>query len=259
MDSEALLAQWRAFLDSPTSKIEAIVQEFLERNPSLLPGSHTLDTNSGWSPWPGAVISQPPLPGLSTKYPDFMWIAADSACLYPILIEIETPWKKWYHADKLVQHSELTAPLSQVAHWRAWFETGRNQAAFLDDYRIPRELQDHAFQPRYVIIHGRRSEASKSPAAIKFRASLASSSDVRLMTFDRLVPDPRAADYFTVAVDEHGFMLHPNSPPVDPKTLDDRALREVRGLIGAELEPTAEAFVPPPRQRQYESNGRPDY
>lgn len=46
-----------------------------------------------------AVISKPKLPGLSDRQPDFMWIATDSVALYPILIEIETPQKKWFYVS----------------------------------------------------------------------------------------------------------------------------------------------------------------
>jgi hypothetical protein len=94
-----LMQQWRALLDSHASQDERLLHAFLERHPSLLPGSHSVDGDSGHGAFPWAVISKPKLPGLSDREPDFMWIATDSESLYPILIEIETPHKQWFYGD----------------------------------------------------------------------------------------------------------------------------------------------------------------
>jgi hypothetical protein len=40
--NELLMAQWRALLDSPESRDEWLLHAFLERHPSLLPGSATV-------------------------------------------------------------------------------------------------------------------------------------------------------------------------------------------------------------------------
>jgi hypothetical protein len=104
---EILASRWRQLIDSDESTDERLVQSFLERHPSLLPGSHSVDGSSGHWPFPFAVISQPKLPGLSTRIPDFMWIASDSASVYPILIEIETPHKRWFHTNKPELHRGL--------------------------------------------------------------------------------------------------------------------------------------------------------
>jgi hypothetical protein len=47
---------------------------FLERHPSLVPGSNSVDADSGHAAFPLAVISKPKLPGLSDREPDFMWL-----------------------------------------------------------------------------------------------------------------------------------------------------------------------------------------
>jgi len=98
--NELLTDRWRALLDSSESRGEALIHAFLERHPSLLPGSHSVDGDSGHSPFPMAVISKPKLPGLSDREPDFMWIATDSGSVYPILIEIETPHKRWFYGKR---------------------------------------------------------------------------------------------------------------------------------------------------------------
>lgn len=91
---DLLMAQWHALLDSPASRDERLIHHFLERHPSLLPGSNSVDVDSGHAAFPLAVITKPKLPGLSDREPDFMWIATDSESVYPILIEIETPHKQ---------------------------------------------------------------------------------------------------------------------------------------------------------------------
>src|SRR5947209_637206 len=85
-----LMERWQALLESEDSRDESLLQAFLERHPSLLPGSHSVDGDSGHGPFPVAVIAKPKLPGLSDREPDFMWLASDSSSLYPVLIEIET-------------------------------------------------------------------------------------------------------------------------------------------------------------------------
>jgi hypothetical protein len=157
-----------------------------------------------------------------------MWIASDSAYLYPILIEIETPWKKWWQSAKHVTHSDLTAATAQVAHWRRWFKQPANQENFYRHYDIPRRMQDLTLAPRYVIVHGRRSEANKSRATIELRGNLSIKEDTHLVTFDRLEPDPRFAGYGTVTLTEDGFAPHPLSPitvapPPDGSGGDDHA------------------------------------
>jgi len=81
MYNELLMAQWRALLDSPESRDERLLHAFLERHPSLVPGSATVGGNSGHAAYPLGVITRPKLPGLSDREPDFMWLATDSESL----------------------------------------------------------------------------------------------------------------------------------------------------------------------------------
>lgn len=92
--NELLMTRWRALLDSPASREERLLHAFLERHPSLLPGSATVDGDSGHAAYPLGVITSPKLPGLSDREPDFMWLdfmwlATDSESLYPVMVEIE--------------------------------------------------------------------------------------------------------------------------------------------------------------------------
>ncbi|WP_322750799.1 MULTISPECIES: hypothetical protein [unclassified Frankia] len=70
--NQFLMKPWQALLDSEASRDESLLQAFLERHPSLLPGSHFVDGDSGHAPLPVAVIAKPKLPGLSDREPDFM-------------------------------------------------------------------------------------------------------------------------------------------------------------------------------------------
>lgn len=223
MDDADELDTWTSLLNSEESQEERVLQEFLERHPWFLPGAHSLDSNSGHQPWPGAVITQPPLPDLSTKKPDFMWIAMDSVRLYPILIEIETPWKHWWYQGKIAIHSDLTTALSQVTQWKRWFSDGTNHAKFYRHYRIERDLQDLTLAPRYVVIHGRRREANRSPATIASRGAIPHDADTHLMSFDRLAPDIRSKKYGTAIVNEHGFSRHPLSPNAIAASAEQRS------------------------------------
>src|SRR5262245_29843168 len=83
--------QFHQLLDANPS--EQDVQSFLEWNPTLVPGARTPGSPSGHSPLHNALITQPKLPGLRSKLPDFMWIAFHSLAWFPTLIEIEQPNK----------------------------------------------------------------------------------------------------------------------------------------------------------------------
>ncbi|MBB2742899.1 UNVERIFIED_ORG: hypothetical protein FHR35_002721 [Microbispora rosea subsp. rosea] len=198
--------RWRALLDSPESHDEGLIQAFLERHPSLLPGSHSVDGDSGHLAFPMAVIAKPKLPGLSDREPDFMWIATDSECLYPILIEIETPHKKWFYGDRAEIHSDLTHAQGQLAEWRAWFNRGHNRSAFLDYYEIPPELTRRKLAPRFVLIYGRRENYMNSRRRQEKRAELARA-DERLLSFDRLTPSKHSVLYSCVQKKQDGYRV----------------------------------------------------
>lgn len=168
---------------------------------------------TGWIPWPAAVFTQPILPGLSERQPDFMWIATDSAYLMPICVEIERPDKKWFNANGNVQHSDLTTARSQVAAWRGWFADPHNAASFTRIYQVPRDMAERVLRPYFIIIHGRRSEFDGNPRTQRLRATLtAPLSDEILMTFDALKPDVNALPFGTVGLTRDGA-IHAISAP----------------------------------------------
>lgn len=201
-----LTDQWQALMDSDDSRDESLLQAFLERHPSLIPGADSVDGDAGNAPFPTAVIAKPKLPGLSDREPDFMWITSDSSSLYPVLVEIETPHKAWFYGDRAEIHSDLTHAHGQLAEWRAWFSRGHNQTAFLDYYEIPTLLARRKLSPRYVLVHGRRSNFESSLRRQQKRAELARP-DERLMSFDRLSPAKRSVLYSTVRKGQDGYRV----------------------------------------------------
>ena len=197
-----LMKRWQALLDSEDSRDERLVHEFLERHPSLLPGSHSMDGDSGHPSFPLAVISRPKLPGLSDREPDFMWVATDSGSLYPVLVEIETPHKAWFYGDRAEIHSDFTHAYGQLAEWRAWFGHGHNRTAFLEYYDLPPMLARLQLAPRYVLIHGRRKNYEHSQRRRSKRAELGRP-DERLMSFDRLTPAKNGVLHAPNAIDNY--------------------------------------------------------
>ena len=201
-----LVERWQTLLASEDSRDESLLQGFLERHPSLLPGSHSMDGDSGHSPFPVAVIAKPKLPGLSDREPDFMWLASDSSSLYPVLIEIETPSKAWFYGDRAEIHSEFTHAYGQLAEWRAWFGRGHNRTAFLEYYDIPPMLARLQLAPRYVLVHGRRENFETIPRRREKQAELARP-DERLMSFDRLTPAKNSVLYSTTRKRQDGYQV----------------------------------------------------
>lgn len=139
--------QLAALLSGEGRTDEPLIQRWLERHPSFVPGARGPAGMSGRHPWPCALITQPPLSGIVAKVPDFCWLAADSADLTAMLIEIETPAKSWQQDRKAVQSAPLTQAREQIAAWRAWFSEASNQVRFLDEYLVPQRLPRPPLSP----------------------------------------------------------------------------------------------------------------
>jgi hypothetical protein len=211
---------WKALLDSGSSE-EREYQQFLERHPSMVPGPFGLVGTSGHSPFPSAIISQPVLPDFTRRIPDFMWIARNSETIYPILIEIEAPTKPWFtKAD--VQHAKLTQARDQITEWKTWFQNPLNVARLGDYYQF--KVRGENIRPLYLLIYGRRDEANKTVARQRRRSSL-SRDDEFLMTYDRLVPQADASEFYTVRVDYSGYraLYVPPTATSGPLLADERA------------------------------------
>jgi hypothetical protein len=214
-----LTLAWRTLLESPAGRVEANLQAFLEHHPCLLPGARSMDIASGHRPYPAAVIRQPKLPELTTRRPDFCWIATDSERINAVLIEIETPDKQWFRHDKRrrgEQHPDLVHARGQLDRWKAWFAKPDNRMAFLRQYRLMKwPLEGRELYPQYVLIHGSsRREFSDHPDLNGLRGPL-QNHDTFMMTFDRLAPSRDAMSYGCVKLTERGYEAVAVSPTFD--------------------------------------------
>jgi hypothetical protein len=65
-------------------------------------------------------------------------------------------------------------------------------------------LRGENIRPLYFLIYGRRAEANKTAERQRRRPNL-SRDDEFLMTYDRLVPQQQACEFYTVQVDRSGY------------------------------------------------------
>ncbi|WKN61244.1 DUF4263 domain-containing protein (plasmid) [Rhodococcus opacus] len=197
---DALVAEWNRLVNSEDIQLEKVAQKFLERHPSLIPGSHGSHMKYGKWPWPGAVISQPRLPGIAERKPDFLWIASNTTHLLPVLIEIERPDKRWFKRKTLKPHSDFKDANQQIHEWRKWFQDPLNHLNFVRDYKLPDDISRLRVEVQYILIHGRHEEFGDDIERLQDRAAR-EVEHLRLMTFDTLLPDANAMSYGTVKLD----------------------------------------------------------
>ncbi|WP_437726952.1 Shedu anti-phage system protein SduA domain-containing protein [Sorangium sp. So ce861] len=190
---EQAAAAWLDFLRSADPTNERAFHAFFETYPVLLPGAYGAVrrwqfgvTGSEHGPLPGGVISEPELPGCRPKRPDFLLFEQDSASVYAVLIEIEAPSKSWCNSDG-TPNARFTQAHDQLRDWDAWFSEPANVIAFQNLYGVSSDiLRGRRLIPHYVLIYGRRAEATKFDAFAKKRIAMARP-DEFLMTYDRLV------------------------------------------------------------------------
>jgi hypothetical protein len=223
--STAVESDFRRLLDSEPS--ERNVQRFLEENPSLVPGARTPGSPSGHPPVHNVLITQPKLPGLRSKYPDFMWIASHSGTWYPTLVEIERPGKRIFRS-KLVPRAEFTEAHNQLAQWRAWFAEPENIPTLIREYGIPDEIvRSRSMKLHMILVYGRRSEFDDDNSIAKQRSALVVGDDEELVSYDRLRVDKDLRDVITVRCCGSGNFQAVAIPPTFTlgPTFADRLLR----------------------------------
>ncbi len=239
-----VLLEWAQVLNAPNVQ-EAAIQAFLERHPSMVPGAFLTACagKSGHCPQPVALISQPPLSGLTKRIPDFMWIAVDSSTISPVLIEIEQPSKRWFTQDG-TPAAEFTQAQHQLAEWRAWMSEPANQAVFRDFYRLSDEYWRRLdFRPLYILILGRRREFDGRDTLNKIRRKL-ERDDEFYMTFDRLAPDYNCREFLCARINspgEYSAITWPPTGTLSPAfARDRRKIADIKTAIEAAGWVTAE-------------------
>ena len=162
-----------------------------------------------------------------------MWLSTNSEIEEPVLIEIEAPDKRWFTASG-TQTAHLTQALGQIVEWKAWLGVPHNVEAFKAFYRLDIVAwQRRRFRPAYLLIYGRRAEASASPLLTQKRGYL-QADDVVTMTFDRLTPNPSAKQTICVKADSTGRFKAISVPPTlkwRPSLASDRAM--IQDLVPA--------------------------
>jgi hypothetical protein len=186
------------------SDSEETFQDFLERHPSMVPGAFGLFGESGHSPYNNALITQPKLNGLTTKIPDFLWIASDSGTVYPVFIEIETPKKKWFNG-KGNTSADFTHAQTQLADWKVWFSNPNHQNLFFQYYDIDIFIKGKSVCPQYVLIYGSNKEFKEKPESNMKRSQLTKDNEV-YMTFNRLFPNYKAKNTLTCNVTDGKYL-----------------------------------------------------
>ncbi|MCP4308705.1 MAG: DUF4263 domain-containing protein [bacterium] len=180
---------WAELLNNADPADEKIFQRFLESHPCSLPGGEGTGESFGGhhGAWGGVALAEPPIPGVSRRFPDFMWLTKNSEDLIPVLIEIEAPAKQWLTA-KGDRTADLTHAEGQLAEWRSALDEPATSAQFAEMYDFPSRWA-HRFNlvPRLVLIYGRRSEFNEVPERARRRKVLRDTT-VDAMTYDRLRP-----------------------------------------------------------------------
>jgi Domain of unknown function (DUF4263) len=168
---------------------ERAMQDFLETNPCMVPGSKTPGGSTGHWPLHLALIARPPLHGFGGRIPDFMWLSKHSGAFYPAMIEIERPDKLIFTPGKGIPSADFNQARHQLVQWRVWLDEPANSIAFMDHYGVGSRVRLFCEMGRhFILVYGRRSEFARKPALSRTRGSLLTG-DEELMSFDRLAPE----------------------------------------------------------------------
>jgi hypothetical protein len=195
--------QYASLLDTKPDD-ESVFQDFFEKNPAYIPGAADIDDRSGHTPYPLALISQPPLKGSFSRVPDFLWLAAYSGVFCPVFIEIEAPAKRLFNKDDSYT-ADFNQARRQIDEWQAWHESTGHKDVFMRTIHADTSyLSRDRFLPRYVLICGRRSEfmGSQPRSAVRAQLQLERS---QIRSYDGLSPSYKASNCFTVRCTATGF------------------------------------------------------
>lgn len=203
---------WHVYADAVKQELDSLLklpvcdeqeyQRLIERHPCLLPWCYGTFGGGHHGLVHGAVVRQPRLTGLNGKQPDFLMITRDSASVYVVLIEIESPCKHRF-TKQGNPNAELTQAISQLRSWKAWFELPGKSDSFVQEYQVPYGFRERRVEQRYVLIYGRRDELLSSGFA--YLRSQHQAADERFMSYDHLEPDQNFSNAITVRVTGDGY------------------------------------------------------
>ena len=192
------LRSWHEIIDGPQANNEQALHEFLEQNPSFVPGAFSFPT-SGHGPLFSGVFTKPPLMGLGIRVPDFMWLATATDITFPMFVEIETPSKGWFTGSGQPR-AEFTEARNQLVAWKQWLNKPTNRHLFLELYSVLEGSQNDEIRPQFILVYGRRREFEERPEMRGVRANQQGTDEFHI-TFDRLTPDYNARNFLTLKMD----------------------------------------------------------
>jgi hypothetical protein len=201
--SNTATQEFKNLLDSKAE--ERVLQEFLEQNPCFIPGAYGTQSKSGHAPMHWCLFTQPRLPGLASKVPDFMWISKNSDYINPVLIEIESPKKLYFNKNDSLS-ADFNQAMTQILDWRAWFDDPANVQIFQREYRIDDRFQfnKRKVSPLFVLIYGRTQETENSQTRANRKSQL-SREDITVMSYDRLAASHDQSYFFCGRACADGF------------------------------------------------------
>lgn len=154
-----------------------------------------------------------------------MWIASDSGTIYPVLIEIEAPSKK-YFTKKGNTMAKFNQAQDQLTEWKAWFSHGNNQQLFYDLFQISTSFSwGKKLMPLYVLVYGRREEIENNVLLSEKRSHI-NRDDEFIMSYDRLAPEYKAR-YLLSSIVKNGKFIAKHIPPtleIGPNLADSLSL-----------------------------------
>lgn len=240
----SITAAYATVLDSDPD--EVTLQRFFERNPSMVPGMRSLGILPSAFPNHNLLISQPVLPALAARIPDFLWIAYTSVGIYPTALEIERPGKQIFTTAG-IPTADFTQARHQLAQWRGWFAEPENQALFRREYGVVDAADgSNIMEPKFILLYGRRAELEERKDLRRERALLLEGDVESLVSYDRLHPDPALANAITVKPTGHGRFRAVTIPPTFTLGPRDAARLLIIDGLDEVIENSAE--IPPERR-----------
>lgn len=171
---------------------ENAFQEFFEKNPIFVPGLDKIGPieESGPNPFNFCLISQPKISGINFRKPDFLWLDSNSLVFSPLFIEIEAPNKKYFNSDRSrTPTANFKNAKNQLDEWSTLLSIPENILKFYSDYDISKREQDKIFEPKYILVYGRRSEYETDKWLTQKRYNLLNRNNHQyLMSYDRIKP-----------------------------------------------------------------------
>jgi hypothetical protein len=166
-----------------------------------------------------------------------MWLATATDGIFPVLIEVETPAKRWFTASGQPR-AEWTQARAQLVSWKQWLKRPENLSVFRNLYGISGRFKDFEIHPQFVLVYGRRREFQERFEMRGARANQQGPDEYHV-TFDRPGPDFKAQDFLTLRIEGTrvaALVIPPTvrlGPDIAPLWLDvanrpEAALRESR-------------------------------